>query len=207
MGWNRVSHHSSFGLVNRGQGHKTVTWLCVEINRTSARWTILLWGESIGHRWIPFTKGQWCRNVMFPLLSAVEQTVEWPAVWDAMTLMWRHANGQFGKRIIVTMNNCVNGQLGASLIIWTKQVLRYKFLAYIALRIIRLIPENTYIRTICCHYTSPPALTWYTYKLLNTHHHTYIAFSNIPRDSCRYERICWRNVVYSFHLTMSMAES
>ena len=29
-----------------------------------------LWGESTSHWWIPHTKGQWCRSLIFSLLSA-----------------------------------------------------------------------------------------------------------------------------------------
>ena len=43
-----------------------------------------LWGESIGHRWIPPTKASdaelWCEQT-------VEQTIETPVIWDAIALI------------------------------------------------------------------------------------------------------------------------
>ena len=45
-----------------------------------------LWGESTGHRWIPFTKASdielWCFLWYTP-----EQTVETPVIWDAIVLI------------------------------------------------------------------------------------------------------------------------
>ena len=42
----------------------------------------------MGHLWITLTKGQYCTDKKFALLlaeHAVEQTVELPYIWDAMT--------------------------------------------------------------------------------------------------------------------------
>ena len=51
-----------------------------------------LWGESTGHQWIPVDsthKGQWRGALVFSLICAwtVEQTIEMPLIWDAITLM------------------------------------------------------------------------------------------------------------------------
>ena len=54
-----------------------------------------LGGESTGHRCIPFTKGQECQPLKFLWCypeQIVEQTLEWPVIWDAMMFMWRHYN-------------------------------------------------------------------------------------------------------------------
>ena len=65
-------------------------------NKSIDRVTNLLCGESTGHRWIPPHKGQWRRALMFPLSCApeqtVEQTIETPAIWDAvMTSLLCHS--------------------------------------------------------------------------------------------------------------------
>ena len=70
--------------------------------------TLLVVSEGpTGHRWIPFTKGQWLRLMIFLCClpeQSVEQTVESPVVWNAIMLfherqnvsnhgefdMWRH---------------------------------------------------------------------------------------------------------------------
>ena len=50
----------------------------------------LLWGDSIGHRWIPLTKAS-DAELWFCLWSAPEQTVELtietPVIWDVVTLI------------------------------------------------------------------------------------------------------------------------
>ena len=54
-----------------------------------------LWRESTGHRWIPFTKGQWCVALIFYLSLAWKvcwQTVKLSVISDTRTLMWRHCN-------------------------------------------------------------------------------------------------------------------
>ena len=49
-----------------------------------------LWGESTGHRWIPLTKASdaelWCFRWSAPE-QIVEQTLETPVIWDAVTLI------------------------------------------------------------------------------------------------------------------------
>ena len=50
----------------------------------------LLWGESIGHRWIPLTKANdaelWYFLWSMPEQTA-EQMIETPVIWDAITLI------------------------------------------------------------------------------------------------------------------------
>ena len=60
--------------------------------------TIPLCGESIGNRWILLTKGQWRGHLMFLCCQSepnVEQTADWPVIRDAMTVIWRHRNGNW----------------------------------------------------------------------------------------------------------------
>ena len=49
-----------------------------------------LWGEFTGHRWIPLTKASnaelWCLLLSAPE-QTVEQTIEMPVIWDAITLI------------------------------------------------------------------------------------------------------------------------
>ena len=49
-----------------------------------------LWGESVGHRWIPLTKASdteiWCYLWSVPE-QTVEQTIETPVIWDAIALI------------------------------------------------------------------------------------------------------------------------
>ena len=49
-----------------------------------------LWGESTGHPWIPLTKAsdteRW-RFLWFAPEQTVEQTIEAPLIWDAITLI------------------------------------------------------------------------------------------------------------------------
>ena len=49
-----------------------------------------LWGESIGHQWIPLTKVSdaelWCFLWSAPE-QTVKQTIETPGIWDAITLI------------------------------------------------------------------------------------------------------------------------
>ena len=54
---------------------------------------LALW-ESTSHQWIPLTKGQQCRVLIFCLLLAWTScwTVELTVIWDDMTLMWHHYN-------------------------------------------------------------------------------------------------------------------
>ena len=43
------------------------------------------------HQWIPLTKGQWRRDLMFLRCwpeKIVEQTLEWPVICDTMMLIW-----------------------------------------------------------------------------------------------------------------------
>ena len=67
-----------------------------------------LWWESTSHWWFLLTKGQWCEPLMFSLLlprllcclwcwheQAVEHTVKWPVIRDAVTLMWFHYSHWF----------------------------------------------------------------------------------------------------------------
>ena len=53
-----------------------------------------LWGKSTSHRWIPFTKGQWCRTLMLSLMLAwktfeqtAERQVEMSWCWFDITVM------------------------------------------------------------------------------------------------------------------------
>ena len=57
--------------------------------------------ESIGHRWIPCTKGQWCRALMMALLSDFVQITEASVKWDALAPMWRHCNYCFIRLVIL----------------------------------------------------------------------------------------------------------
>ena len=49
-----------------------------------------LWGESIGHRWIPLTKASdaelWCFRWTATDQTA-EQTIKTPVIWDAIALI------------------------------------------------------------------------------------------------------------------------
>ena len=65
-----------------------------------------LWGESSRHRWIPLAKDS---NAWFDVLSDVRLN-KWlnkqstlPAIWDAMTLMWRHCDefGYIGTLVVI----------------------------------------------------------------------------------------------------------
>ena len=61
------------------------------------RITDLLWGESTGHLWIPFTKGQWCGTLMSPLMSA--WTNSWTnsreaGEWRCLVVIWRCCKAQ-----------------------------------------------------------------------------------------------------------------
>ena len=56
-----------------------------------------LWGESIGQSlWFPLTKSQWCEALIFPLMSASNQTptqtVQRLVNWDALILILCHYN-------------------------------------------------------------------------------------------------------------------
>ena len=59
-------------------------------NGNIVRITGLLWGESIGHRWIPLMKASdvelWCFLWSVPE-QTVEQTIEMPVIWDAVMLI------------------------------------------------------------------------------------------------------------------------
>ena len=55
--------------------------------------TVPLWGESADHQWIPLTKGQWCRGLMFCLL------LEWSSWW---THSWVAGNAQ-----VMSSSQCI----------------------------------------------------------------------------------------------------
>ena len=61
-------------------------------NGNVVRVTGPLWGESTGHRWILLTKASdadlWCFLWSAPE-QTVQQTIEAPAIWDAITVMSR----------------------------------------------------------------------------------------------------------------------
>ena len=64
-------------------------------NANAFRVTGPLWEESSGHRWIPLTKGQWCRTLMFLWCSSeqiLEPTLGRPVIRGAMPLAWRRCN-------------------------------------------------------------------------------------------------------------------
>ena len=49
-----------------------------------------LWGESIGHGWLPLTEGSDVEHLYFPWSAAeqtVTQTIESPVIWDAIALI------------------------------------------------------------------------------------------------------------------------
>ena len=84
-------HRPNVGTLTLGQRCHNVTPMvvcqrCTNICPTEAAFDGFLWGEPIGHRWIPLTKGQerwrWC----LPKQS-VEQTVELSNRWFE-TPMW-----------------------------------------------------------------------------------------------------------------------
>ena len=55
-----------------------------------------LWGESAGHRWIPFTKASdaelWC-FLWSALEQTTEQTIKTPVIETPLRPLWRHCNG------------------------------------------------------------------------------------------------------------------
>ena len=52
---------------------------------------VLLCVESTGHRWIPRTMdGNADMFLCCQLKQTVQQTLDWPVVRDAMTVIWRH---------------------------------------------------------------------------------------------------------------------
>ena len=57
-----------------------------------------LWGESIGYRWIPLTKGQYCRALVSCLLLSrtscwnPKKTVELSGIWETTSFMWSQCN-------------------------------------------------------------------------------------------------------------------
>ena len=59
-------------------------------NGNILRLTGPLWWEFAGHRWIPLTKASdvelWC-FLWSPVEQTVEQTIEIPVIWDAITLI------------------------------------------------------------------------------------------------------------------------
>ena len=68
---------------------------------TSSNWNIFrvngpLWGESTGHRWIPFTKTSdaelWCSLWSAPE-QTVEQTIETTVIWNAIALIMTSLHG------------------------------------------------------------------------------------------------------------------
>ena len=67
--------------------------LCVMMTSSNGnifRVTGPLWGESTGDRWIPLTKASnaelWCLRWSVPD-QTVEQTIDMPMIWDAITLI------------------------------------------------------------------------------------------------------------------------
>ena len=69
--------------------HLSNTWWCHQMETPSV-FTGPLWGEYAGRRWIPLTKASdaelWCFLWSTPE-QTVEQTIETPVIWDAITVM------------------------------------------------------------------------------------------------------------------------
>ena len=75
-----------------------------DICRVTGPW----WGESTGHRWIPLTKASdWCFLWSAPQ-QTVGQTIEPPAIWEAITLImtsvwWTISEGIFSGFIVLNV--------------------------------------------------------------------------------------------------------
>ena len=69
-------------------------------NENAFHITAPLWVELTFHRWIPFTKGQWITAlIVFFSLNKLGQTLEFPMICGALTLMWRQRNEIWTNRI------------------------------------------------------------------------------------------------------------
>ena len=72
---------------------KVILWLRQDNEKLKLHVIVPFWGVPTGPWWIPFKKGQWCGALVRPCFKreqAVEQTIDLPLIYDAMTLMRRH---------------------------------------------------------------------------------------------------------------------
>ena len=86
------------GILYRDCSFRNIFYTCIML--TSSNWGMFhvtdpLWCESTCQRWIPLTKGQkpgTLRILWRKPEQNVEQIVNSPVIWDAITVMSRHCN-------------------------------------------------------------------------------------------------------------------